>query len=228
MHARLQAGRPCLVVSTQVVEAGVDVDFPFVLRALGPLDGIIQAAGRCNREGTLRQGRVLVFEPVAGGLPGGSYRAATGQTRALLGTGSLDPDDPATTTAYFRALYALLDTDREHIQPLRRSLDYPQVSRAFRMIDESDSVVVPYGEPDERQRVEEMTAQLARTEGGGRLAPARVCSRTWCPSVRRSPSGTGATASHPLIAPGLWRWNGRYDAVRGLVPEGIALDELVV
>ena len=132
MHERLQAGRPCLVVSTQVIEAGVDVDFPFVLRAVGPLDGIIQAAGRCNREGTLAEGRVLVFEPVIGGLPGGSYRAATGQTRVLLGSGSLDPDDPVTTRSYFRALYALLNTDRARIQPLRRSLDYPEVGRAFR------------------------------------------------------------------------------------------------
>ena len=227
MHARLRAGRPCLVVSTQVVEAGVDVDFPFVLRALGPLDGTIQAAGRCNREGTLPEGRVLVFEPTEGGLPGGSYRTATGQTRALLGSGSLDPDDPATTSAYFRALYALLDTDRARIQPLRQSLDYPEVSRAFRMIDESDSVVVPYGEPDERQRVGAMTAQLARGQGGGRLLfralqPYLVSVR---PALVERYGHDGLAAP---IAPGLWRWNGRYDAVRGLVPEGIALDELVV
>ena len=227
MRGRLQDGRPCLVVSTQVVEAGVDVDFPFVLRALGPLDGIIQAAGRCNREGNLREGRVLVFEPMNGGLPGGSYRAGTGQTRVLLGSGALAPDDPATTSAYFRALYALLDTDRERIQPLRRSLDYPEVSRAFRMVDESDSIVVSYGTPEERRRVEDLTAGIAKGAGGARmlfraLQPYVVAIHP--PLAERY--GRDGLASP--IAPGLWRWNGRYDAVRGLVPDGIALDELVV
>lgn len=62
IRKRLERGRICRVVSTQLIEAGVDVDFPLVLRALAGLDSIAQAAGRCNRNGRLPRGETIVFE----------------------------------------------------------------------------------------------------------------------------------------------------------------------
>lgn len=227
VRQRLAEGTACRLVATQVVEAGVDLDFPFVLRAVAPLDSIIQAAGRCNREGRLPEGRVLVFQPAQGGLPGGAYRTATGQTLAVFGAGRFDPDDPATASAYFRALYGLLDTDRERIQQMRRSLDYPAVGRAFQMIEPTDSVVVPYGSSSEQAKVARLLVQIARRDGS-----ARHLFRSLQPYVVAVPPGAATRYADQGLAtsivPGVWRWEGRYDPVRGLVPEGHSLDELVV
>ncbi|QDV19512.1 helicase Cas3 [Gimesia panareensis] len=63
IRERLSQGKPCRVISTQLIEAGVDVDFPVVFRAVAGLDSIAQAAGRCNREGKLESADVYVFQP---------------------------------------------------------------------------------------------------------------------------------------------------------------------
>lgn len=133
---RLKHGQPCRLVATQVVEAGVDLDFPLVLRALGPLDSIIQAAGRCNREGTLSCGRVVVFRPEKFRLPPGSYTTATDLTLAHVNTAEFDPSDPdSTADAYFRRLFPAVPVDRAGVQESRGDFDFPAAAEKFRMID---------------------------------------------------------------------------------------------
>lgn len=143
---RLAAGEPCCLVSTQVVEAGVDIDFPLVLRALGPLDRIVQAAGRCNRAGLLAAGRVIVFQPEDGAPPPGDYSKATSVTKLMRKEGPLDPDDPETFPLFFKRYYGYVDRDRRHIQGLRESWSFQKVAHAARVIeDETSPVVVPCG-----------------------------------------------------------------------------------
>jgi len=71
IRSALLDGSPCRVISTQLIEAGVDIDFPVVFRSAAGIDSIAQAAGRCNREGKLLEGgQVFVFLPEDGTLPG--------------------------------------------------------------------------------------------------------------------------------------------------------------
>ena len=228
VRRRLAAGEPCRLVSTQVVEAGVDLDFPLVLRAFGPLDAIIQAAGRCNREGRLERGRVIVFRPAVGGYPSKPYRTATTITGTLLGRGDLDPDDPRHAYQYFEQLFKTFETDEKQIQQLRTVLDYPEVARRFRMIEEeTESVIVAYGSDDEQRFVRGLIEQVRTSRANTRhvrrkLQPYLVAVHV--DQVRRF-QREGLIVP---VAPGVGEWCGDYDPVRGLTGAGPSADMFIV
>ncbi|MBI2817804.1 MAG: CRISPR-associated helicase Cas3' [Acidobacteria bacterium] len=140
-------GSPCRVVSTQLVEAGVDLDFPIVYRALGGLDSMVQAAGRCNREGRRDKGQVVIFRAESSPPPG-TPKQALGVMEAMLqeAGGTLDPADPELFEKYFRMLYFTKDLDMKHIQTLRQEFNFASVGREFRLIEDgfTKSIVVPY------------------------------------------------------------------------------------
>ena len=227
VRERLRRGDLCRLVSTQVVEAGVDLDFPFVMRAIGPLDAIIQAAVRCNREGSLGRGRVLVFLPEGTGTPPGEYRTAAGVARAVLGGGA-DLDDPAVAREYFRRLYDTLETDAREVQKRRQAFDFPGVARRFRMIDDdTESVVIEtYGNDAERERVRSDISRLRGGEGNRHLLR-RLQPYTVSLYARRATKLRNQGLIEPLTD-GVGLWCGDYDEVRGLLETGIDPDDLVV
>lgn len=153
IRGALAAGNQCRVVSTQLVEAGVDIDFPVVYRALGGLDSIVQAAGRCNREGKRKSGEVVVFRAPTP-PPRGTSRRALETTQAILreGDNTIDCDDPAIFERYFRMLYHVENLDAAGIQALRQEFNFARVGRNFRLIEDGFTrcIVVPYGEAEAR------------------------------------------------------------------------------
>ncbi|GAB6039644.1 CRISPR-associated endonuclease Cas3'' [Endothiovibrio diazotrophicus] len=137
IKARLKAGEPVRVISTQLVEAGVDIDFPVVYRALAGLDSIAQAAGRCNREGRLDGlGRVKVFVPPSGNY--GLIEKAVGATRELLHGLQGDALEPERFARFFHLFYAKIDSDRAGINELLKPdvLALRTVAERFRLIDD--------------------------------------------------------------------------------------------
>lgn len=191
VRARLKAGTPCRLISTQCVEAGVDVDFPVVYRALAPLDAIAQAAGRCNREGRLTDdegnrimGKVRVFEPDVEGnykkrYPTDAYFLATEVTRTMLiksGRIGLDLNNPAVFREYYQQLYNLSKPEtqgKELIQAITE-IDFVRVAKEYRLIDKKAiQVLVPYGacidkfnELDRQQDQEGISTQWIRRAQG--------------------------------------------------------------
>lgn len=228
VRERLRDDAPCRLVSTQVVEAGVDLDFPLVLRAIGPLDRIVQAAGRCNREGGLGRagGRVVVFDPSEGSSPPpGVYKSGIDTARRVLAQGG-DLHDPATYETYFRSLSQGVNLDRKEIQPERAGWNFATVAERFRLIDDDSlPVLVPYPSRNE------MDARLAATTSGG--ANPRALFRTLQPYLvtvrRRVATRYAAQGLLEEVLPGLWHWLGDYEPVAGLVERTeLTPEELVV
>jgi CRISPR-associated helicase Cas3/CRISPR-associated endonuclease Cas3-HD len=152
VRQRLQDGQTCRLISTQCIEAGVDVDFPRVYRALGPLEAVAQAAGRCNRSGNLPGlGEVRVFLPEDVGYPPGGYEQATDATRLLLK--SLPPErmediqSPDLFRGYYKSLYDLAKVAEPSLK-IRDALgarEFEKMAEHYRLIDQDTiSVLVPY------------------------------------------------------------------------------------
>lgn len=174
--ARGEPAEPVRVVSTQLVEAGVDLDFPVVYRALAGLDSIAQAAGRCNREGRLARGEVHVFIPPKA-PPAGLMRNAASVTLRVW-DGLTDTDDPlalARLSQYFRLLYGdapaldragICDALRLEIDTIDQALAvrFRDAAEAFKLIDNEDAatVIVRWHSPRCRDDVNVMIRMLER------------------------------------------------------------------
>lgn len=152
---RLKVSESVRVVSTQLVEAGVDIDFPIVYRALAGLDSIAQAAGRCNREGKLARGKVIVFVPPKP-APIGLLRKAEQVTKSLLASGISNALPPEVFTQYFELFYGAVDDRKAQEITALLKVDnelgcaFRSAAAAFKLIDDENqrAVYVRYGEAE--------------------------------------------------------------------------------
>lgn len=156
VRTRLKDKQPVHLIATQCIEAGVDVDFPVVWRAHGPLDAIIQAAGRCNREGMLETGQTHVFVPaVPAGeslYPTEAYKQAAAVTQSLLmkyRPEGMRLDDPEFITAYYRELYAIGRPENSRkTREIEKHIEagaFPEIAHEYRLIEQDTiNVVAPY------------------------------------------------------------------------------------
>lgn len=214
IRERLASGVPCRVVSTQVVEAGVDLDFPLVLRAMGPLDRIVQAAGRCNREGRMDSaGRVVVFRPADGRAPRGIYATALAEAGQMLSQSGCDLHSPQVFDSYFGRLWPNINVDAQGITGFRKRLDFPEVAGRFRMIDEPTvPVLVLYGDPGPAPVLESIRqASCASRTDWRRLQPYMISMYKWTFDQYDRDN----LIERPID--GLHVWKGQYDPLTGII-----------
>ncbi len=168
---RLKEELTCRVISTQLIEAGVDVDFPVVYRASCGLDSLAQAAGRCNREGSLDSGRVVFFDAEKP-PPVGFLRQSSDSAKELLG----EFDDllaPAAIERYFQLHYWKKSSawDQHKVleavgnQPNKIQFNFRQIADRYRFIrDETEAILVPWEEEGEKilKQLENPTSAIYR------------------------------------------------------------------
>ena len=153
IRARLHDGRPCCVVSTSLIEAGVDVDFPVAYREQCGLDSLLQTAGRCNREGRPEVGPVYRFQ-----LDGQAAPQMLAQNISAMNYAArrhADLSSPEAIKAYFNELFNLRSPDlldKKHILSMIENgvsgciLPFAQVAELFRLIETpTRTVYLPHG-----------------------------------------------------------------------------------
>jgi CRISPR-associated endonuclease/helicase Cas3 len=154
IRKRLENNLPCRVISTSLVEAGVDLDFPVVYRAMAGLDSIAQAAGRCNREGRLNEagqlGQVYVYEPEQPVKMPWVRLCASRAREALRSLSGFDPLGLELMRRYFELLYDVQELDKKKIYQLLNRLTpelyfpFREVGEVFRFIEEETiGVIIP-------------------------------------------------------------------------------------
>jgi len=158
IRSRLDKDKHCHVISTQIMEAGIDVDFPIGFRALAGLDSIVQAAGRVNRENKQDIGILYVFKPdteFIKRIP--AYIKQTASIAEIIMDQFDDPISNEALSAYYNLLYDLQDPnnfDKKEIMSCfekgildEPAFDFKTASEKFKMIEaDTVPVIIPWNE----------------------------------------------------------------------------------
>ena len=143
VRIKLKEGEKLILCSTQLIEVGVDMDFPVVFRELAPLESIIQSAGRCNREGNLKEGQVYLFQLEDQGQPSRQY-IAFAQFAQLCYRGNEDRlSDADFYTDYYTNIiknYSLKD----NVTPKREKLMFQDVADMYHIINSNTTTLFIY------------------------------------------------------------------------------------
>jgi CRISPR-associated endonuclease/helicase Cas3 len=194
---------------------------------LGPLDRIIQAAGRCNREGNMNElGKVFVFELEEGSMPpkGSEYAKATGKTQQILQQAQAeDLHQHQIFTSYGNALYKLESADKHEIQEDRENCLFETVASKFKLIDDDTyPVVICFND-----KVGKLLAQIKRrglfSSDYRELQPYTISIRQF--EFRKHHK---TSIEQPIAGVDFYIWTGTYDPIVGIPILGDPSDSILL
>jgi CRISPR-associated endonuclease/helicase Cas3 len=156
IKADLESKMKILVVSTQLIEAGVDFDFPLLFRALAPLESIIQSAGRCNREGKMDGfGNVFLFVLQDARYPNKTYQACAGYAAELLQNDIEQLYSHNVFEKYYASVFALYidQAKQQGINNARKEFNFETVNDSYRYLDDHSEGLFIYNYNEESRQL---------------------------------------------------------------------------
>jgi len=209
-HA-LEYKEPIIVSSTQLIEAGVDMDFPSVYRELAPLESIIQSAGRCNREGKANNGDVYLFALTEPGQPSKEYRAWL-EFANLLYKGN---EEKLYTHDFYSYYYRELvknyaKTDKLNITDDRKKLLYQTVADKYKIIDSSTHALFVYKYNNDSEQLYYQLKDKEHLSRQERQLISQYCVQVYDNFLRDNQAFIGHERS------GITVWHGTYSSDYGL------------
>lgn len=224
IRGELIAGRKILVASTQLIEAGVDFDFPVVFRAMAPLEALIQAGGRCNREGLLGEsgGKVFLFKLVDQSMPDKTYAACAAHAEEFVRT-DIDQlhDHQAFARYYSQVVHLYVDPDKYGINAARGRFNFGVTNDSYRIIDDRAQPLFVYNFDDESRR---LLHSVEHKEHLSREDFRKMQTYT----VQVYPNFVAENPRECRLVRGFYAWYGAYDEETGVSVEPLSADKSIV
>lgn len=220
----LKTKKNILVASTQLIEAGVDFDFPSVFRAIAPLESVIQSAGRCNREGKLPDyGNVFLFKVQDGGMPDKTYSACAGFTEDIVKAdiSQLYTHD-VFAQYYAKVINLFVEPDKYGINNARNEFKFKTVNDSYRIIQNATEGLYIYNFSDEsRQLLHSIEHKEFLSRDDYRKMQAYTV-QVYKHFIFQN------SAMCKLMPQGFMIWYGNYDPETGISVAPIEADKLIV
>ena len=152
VRQKLKNGEKLLLCSTQLIEAGVDIDFPVVFRELAPLESIIQSAGRCNREGKLDEGQVYLFQLEDQSQPSRQYETFAQYAQLCYKGNENRLTEADFYSEYYTKIFSLY-VEKESITSKRKQLMFQDIADLYHIINSNTITLFIYRYDDESERL---------------------------------------------------------------------------
>jgi len=206
---RLKENLPVTLIATSCVECGVDFDFPQVYRELAPLPSIVQAAGRCNRNGNQISGNVYIFSIKNEKVHDPILKTGIEITKSLLNKNIFDLENIEHSEFYFKELYKIYDSqlDKKKILDEIKYLNFENVNDKFTIIEQNTISLVIRNEESSEIIRSILTGSIIGREINRKLAPYTL-------SVYDTDISNMIVDTNTL--PDINIWAGSYDSLLGI------------